>query len=97
MIEQKWRLQCLDAFQDYHARRAQQLICPRLGLATSTFAIELSDDERLISVSSNPVDYKTLCSYNPPLQEIQHVDKVRTILRSDMHELDGIDRNVDVV
>lgn len=65
-------------------------------LSTDVYAIEVTRDDELVSVSSNPEDDVTICPYYPPLRELQ-LDKVETIPRSELRELDRLGPNVDLV
>jgi hypothetical protein len=67
------------------------------GLGTDVYAIELSQDGELVSVSTDPKDDQGACVYYPPLEAIQRPDHVRTVLRSDLLELDRFSPNVDLV
>lgn len=60
-------------------------------------AIQLSLDGELISVSTNPEDDEGTCVYYPPLQAIQRPDYVKTVLRSELLELDRLTPNVDLI
>lgn len=65
-------------------------------LETDVFAIEVTADGELVSVSSNPQDDETICPYYPPLRDLQP-DKVEIIPRSELRELDRLGPNVDLV
>ncbi|KAI3391221.1 hypothetical protein diail_7752 [Diaporthe ilicicola] len=65
-------------------------------LGTDVYAIEVSNDGELVSVSSDPDDDKTLCPHFPPLRDLQ-LDRVETVLRSELRELDRLGPNVDLV
>lgn len=65
-------------------------------LRTDVHAIEVTGDGELVSVSSNPEDDQTICPYYPPLRHLQ-LDKVETIPRSELRELDRLGPNVDLV
>lgn len=66
-------------------------------LGPDVYAIYLSQDSELASVSTNPEDDETTCVYYPPLQAILLPDHVKTVLRSDLLELDRLSPNVDLV
>ncbi|KAI1172426.1 hypothetical protein F4777DRAFT_512751 [Nemania sp. FL0916] len=68
-------------------------------LGPDVYAIHLSPDGELVSVSTSPEDDETTCVYYPPLQTIQDQlsDPVTTVLRSDLIELDRLTPNVDLV
>ncbi|KAI0871949.1 hypothetical protein GGS24DRAFT_36583 [Hypoxylon argillaceum] len=68
-------------------------------LGPDVYAIHLSQDGELVSVSTSPEDDETSCVYYPPLQTIQDrlSDRVKTVLRSDLIELDRLSPNVDLV
>lgn len=66
-------------------------------LGSDVYRIHVSQDGELISVSTNPKDDETTCVYYPPLQAIQRTDRVKTVLRSDLLELDRLTPNVDLV
>ncbi|KAI2470697.1 hypothetical protein F4781DRAFT_389488 [Annulohypoxylon bovei var. microspora] len=66
-------------------------------LASDVYAIRLSQDGDLISVSTDLKHDETLCEYHPPLQEIQKPDCVKTVTRLDLVELDRLGPNVDLV
>ncbi|KAM0481942.1 hypothetical protein ACHAPX_003276 [Trichoderma viride] len=60
-------------------------------------AIHLSQDGELISVSTKPEDDRTVCVHYPPLQDVQFPKHVKTVLRSDLLELDRFGPDVDLV
>ncbi|KAL7921387.1 hypothetical protein ACQKWADRAFT_295635 [Trichoderma austrokoningii] len=60
-------------------------------------AISLSPEGELTSVSTKPEDDQTAIMYYPPLQDVQNPEHVKTVLRSDMVELDRCGANVDIV
>lgn len=68
-------------------------------LGPDVYAIHVSQDGELVSVSTNPDDDETTCVYYPPLRAIlpppDHV--VKTVLRSDLLELDRLTPNIDLV
>ncbi|GFP60166.1 hypothetical protein TASIC1_0016005400 [Trichoderma asperellum] len=66
-------------------------------LGPDVYAIHLSQDGELISVSTKPEDDQTTCVYYPPLQHIQCPSHVKTVLRSDLVELDRFGPNTDLV
>lgn len=66
-------------------------------LGPDVYAIYLSQDGELASVSTNPEDDEATCVYYPPLQAIQRPDHVKTVLRSELLELDRFSPNVDLV
>lgn len=66
-------------------------------LGPDVYAIYLSQDGDLVSVSTNPEDDETTCVYYPPLQAILLHDHVKTVLRSELLELDRLSPNVDLV
>ncbi|KUI70246.1 CBL-interacting serine/threonine-protein kinase 20 [Cytospora mali] len=66
-------------------------------LGPDIYAIPISDNSELISVSTNPEDDATMCPHYPPLQELQQLGIVQTVLRSEMQELDRLGPNVDLV
>lgn len=66
-------------------------------LGPDVYAIHLSQDGELVSVSTNPEDDQATCVYYPPLQAIQPSNRVKTVLRSDLLELDRLSPNVDLV
>ena len=66
-------------------------------LGPDVYAIRLSQEGGLISVSTNPEDDETGCVYYPPLQAVQRPDHMNTVLRSDLLELDRLTPNVDPV
>lgn len=66
-------------------------------LGPDVYGIHLSQDGELISVSTKPEDDQTTCVYYPPLQDVQYPSHVKTVLRSDLLELDRLGLNVDLV
>ncbi|KXX77216.1 Serine/threonine-protein kinase Nek4 [Madurella mycetomatis] len=66
-------------------------------LEPDVYAIHLSQDGELVSASTNPQDDETTCVYYPPLQAILPPNHVKTVLRSDLLELDRLSPNVDLV
>ena len=66
-------------------------------LGPDIYAIHLSPDDELVSVSTNPEDDETTCVYYPPLQAFSLHDRVKTVLRSELIELDRLTPNVDLV
>ncbi|EXV01836.1 protein kinase-like domain protein [Metarhizium robertsii] len=66
-------------------------------LGPEVYAIHVSPDGELVSVSTNPEDDRTMCVYYPPLEAIQRPDHVKTVLRSHLLELDRLTPNVDLV
>ncbi|KAL6898574.1 hypothetical protein GGI43DRAFT_80736 [Trichoderma evansii] len=66
-------------------------------LGPDVYAIHLSQDGELISVSTKPEDDQTTCVYYPPLQDVQRPSHVKTVLRSDLVELDRFGPNIDLV
>lgn len=63
-------------------------------LGTDVYAIYVSQDGGLVSVSTNPEDDQGTCPYYPPLKDFQLPPGVQTILRSDLVELDRLSPNV---
>ncbi|KAI0411146.1 hypothetical protein F5X98DRAFT_381056 [Xylaria grammica] len=66
-------------------------------LGPDVYDIHLSPDGTLISTSTDPRDDHTMCVYYPPLQHTPRPDRVNTVLRSELRELDRIGQNVDLV
>ncbi|KAI0839400.1 kinase-like domain-containing protein [Hypoxylon sp. FL0890] len=66
-------------------------------LEPGVYAIHVSMNGDLLSTSTDPEDDPFLCPYQPPLDEIQRPDWVKTVLRSELLELDRIMPNIDVV
>ncbi|KAL6808881.1 hypothetical protein GGI42DRAFT_365832 [Trichoderma sp. SZMC 28013] len=66
-------------------------------LGPDVYGIHVSQDGELVSVSTNPEDDQATCVYYPPLQAIQRPDHVKTVLRSELLELDRLTPNVDLV
>lgn len=66
-------------------------------LRPDVYAISLSQDGGLVSVSADPKDDETTCVYRPPLRDLQLPGRVKTVLRSDLLELDRLGPNVDLV
>jgi hypothetical protein len=66
-------------------------------LGCDVYAISLSQDGELVSVSTDPRDDETTCVYYPPLQAVLPPSRVKTVLRSDLLELDRLSPNVDLV
>ncbi|KAH9896183.1 hypothetical protein F4778DRAFT_257722 [Xylariomycetidae sp. FL2044] len=66
-------------------------------LGPDVYAVKLSQDGELISVSTKPEDDATRCVYYPSLQTIPRPDWVKTALRSDLLEVDRLGPNVDLV
>ncbi|KAL6699108.1 hypothetical protein J3F84DRAFT_242949 [Trichoderma pleuroticola] len=66
-------------------------------LGPDVYGIHVSQDGDLVSVSTNPEDDQAMCVYHPPLQAIQRSDHVKTVLRSELLELDRLTPNVDLV
>ncbi|KAM0512872.1 hypothetical protein ACHAPE_008372 [Trichoderma viride] len=66
-------------------------------LGPDVHAIHLSQDGELISASTKPEDDHTWCVYYLPLQDVQAPKHVKTVLRSDLLELDRFGPNVDLV
>ncbi|PTB35798.1 hypothetical protein M441DRAFT_62531 [Trichoderma asperellum CBS 433.97] len=66
-------------------------------LGPDVCAIHLSQDGELISVSTKPEDDQTTCVYYPPLQHVECPSHVKTVLRSDLIELDRFGPNTDLV
>jgi len=66
-------------------------------LGSDVYAISLSQDGGLVSVSTDPRDDETTCVYYPPLQAVLLPGRVKTVLRSDLLELDRLSPNVDLV
>ncbi|KAI9154792.1 N amino acid transport system protein [Paramyrothecium foliicola] len=64
-------------------------------LGPDVFAIHLLANGELISVSTDPKDDETTCVYYPPLQALP--GDARTVLRSELVELDRLGPNVDLV
>ncbi|OAQ71438.1 protein kinase-like protein [Pochonia chlamydosporia 170] len=66
-------------------------------LGTDVYAIHVSQDGDLISVSTNPEEDQATCVYYPPLKDFQLPSHVKTVLRSELVELDRLGPNVDHV
>ena len=66
-------------------------------LGPDVLEIHLSQDGELVSLSTNPEDDHTFYAYHPPLRAIQPLDRVKSVLRSDLLELDRVAQNVDLV
>ncbi|CAJ2510986.1 Uu.00g066110.m01.CDS01 [Anthostomella pinea] len=66
-------------------------------LGPDVYAIHLSPEGDLVSTSADANDDETTCPYYPPLQEILRPDCVKTVVRSDLLELDRLGPNVDLV
>lgn len=68
------------------------------GLGPDIYAIKVSDDGELLCASTKLEDDETMCPHYPPLNEVsQLLHKFQTVLRSELHELDRIGANVDLV
>ncbi|KAK2589599.1 hypothetical protein QQS21_012722 [Conoideocrella luteorostrata] len=66
-------------------------------LGPDVYEIHLSQDGELVSVSTDPDDDQATCPYYPPLEAFQQFSHVKTVLRSDLLELDRLTPNVDLV
>ncbi|KUI59772.1 hypothetical protein VP1G_11081 [Cytospora mali] len=66
-------------------------------LGPDIYAIEVSKDCELISVSANSEDDVTLCPHYPSLKELKRLGGMQTVLRSRLQELDRLGPNVDLV
>lgn len=66
-------------------------------LGSDVYAIHVSQDGELISTSTKPEDDQAWCVYYIPLQDVQCPKHVKTVLRSDLLELDRFGPNVDLV
>lgn len=65
-------------------------------LGSDVYAISLLQDGGLVSLSTDPRDDETTCVYYPPLQAVLLPGRVKTVLRSDLLELDRLSPNVDL-
>lgn len=65
-------------------------------LGPEVYAIHLSPEGELISVSTDFKDDEMTCVYYPPLQAVLPSDRVKTVLRSELLELDRLSPNVDL-
>ncbi|OHF00898.1 hypothetical protein CORC01_03726 [Colletotrichum orchidophilum] len=66
-------------------------------LPPDVYAIHISPDGSLTSMSTDPEDDETTSVYYPPLEELQRPEGIRTIIRSDLKEIDRLSPNVDLV
>ncbi|KAJ0158776.1 hypothetical protein CTA2_10929 [Colletotrichum tanaceti] len=66
-------------------------------LPPDAYAISISPDGSLVSVSSDPEDDETTSVYYPPLEKLEPPEGIQTITRSDLEEIDRISPNVDLV
>jgi serine/threonine protein kinase len=66
-------------------------------LGPDVYAVHISLDGKLISSSTNPEDDQTMCVYYPPLQDIQCPSHIKTVIRSDLLELDRFGPTADLV
>ncbi|KAL7898868.1 hypothetical protein HDV63DRAFT_176339 [Trichoderma sp. SZMC 28014] len=66
-------------------------------LGPDVYGIHVSQDGELISVSTKPEDDHGWCVYYPSLQDVQCPSHVKTVLRSDLLELDRFGPDVDLV
>lgn len=66
-------------------------------LGPDIYAIRVSQDGELISVSTKPEDDHASCVYYLPLQDVQCPSHVKTVLCSDLLELDRLGPDIDLV
>lgn len=66
-------------------------------LGPDVYAIHLTQDGELASISTDPEDDEMTWVYYPPLETISLPDHVKTVLRSDLLELDRLSPHVDLV
>lgn len=66
-------------------------------LGPKVYAIHLSHNGDLISVSTDPKDDEIVYVYHPPLQSVPPSDRIKTVVRSQLVELDRLSPNVDLV
>lgn len=66
-------------------------------LGPDVYAIHLSPNGDLISVSTNPDDDETFCVHHPSLEEVQRPGWVQTVSRSELREQERLSPNVDLV
>lgn len=66
-------------------------------LASDVYAISLSQHGGLVSTSTDPKDDETTCVYYPPPDAVVIADRVKTVLRWELLELDRLSPNVDLV
>lgn len=87
----------MDEEQESEAVAVRHLKKHISALGPDVYAIHLSQDGDVVSVSTNPEDDEMTCVYYPPLQAILRPEHVKTVLRSDLTELDRFYPNVDLV
>ncbi|KXH26780.1 hypothetical protein CSAL01_00326 [Colletotrichum salicis] len=66
-------------------------------LPDDVYAIKVSPDGNLTSMSTDPEDDETLCVHYPPLGEIERPEGIRTIVRSELQEIDRLGPDIDLV
>ncbi|KAI3527552.1 hypothetical protein CSPX01_16873 [Colletotrichum filicis] len=66
-------------------------------LPADVYAIKVSPEGSLISMSNDPEDDETFCVYYPPLEEVQRPEGIRTIIRSELKEIDRLGPDTDLV
>lgn len=75
----------------------EQLIKHIDNLAPDVYAIHISPDGQLVSVSKNQKDDETRCVFRPPLEAMNLSNEIPVVSRLDLVEVDRITANVDVV
>ncbi|KXH52649.1 hypothetical protein CNYM01_01700 [Colletotrichum nymphaeae SA-01] len=66
-------------------------------LPANVYAIKVSPEGSLISMSNDPEDDETFCVYYPPLEEVQRPEAIRTVIRSELKEIDWLGPDTDLV
>ncbi|KAK7439755.1 hypothetical protein Landi51_11024 [Colletotrichum acutatum] len=65
-------------------------------LPADVYAIKVSPQGNLISMSNDPEDDETSCVHYPPLEEIQRPEGIRTIIRSELKEINRLGPDTDL-
>lgn len=95
--QRRWVSVTLDGELDSEEPAYEQLTKYIDDLAPDVYAIHVAPDGTLKSISTDPEDDETRCSFRPLLETISRPESVPVIKRTDLQEIDRVTANVDLV